>query len=260
MLLEDTLFENRSLESSARARPKPAWPLKVLAVMVLVATCSAASLSATVSSQLSCESTLIKSIHDRNTAEALKIIASGADLKAACQSDKGTTALIEAIVFDEPEVVERLVLTGADVNEMTKGGEFPLLIASFHCRQEFMALLLAHGANVNAVDLNGYSALIQSTQNCTDGRSAALLLRLGARVNLRANDGNTALTTAAFYGNEDAIHVLVAAGADLKTQNGNGETAAMIAHNREVGRKESHTRIYEFLAELTEIEAARSGK
>ena len=84
---------------------------------------------------------------------------------------------------------------------------------------------------------------------------AALLLKLGAKVNLTARNGHTALTTAAFEGNEHVVHVLVAAGADLNAKTKDGDTALTIARDRDVGRKSSHDRIYEFLLEVSRLDA-----
>jgi ankyrin repeat protein len=112
--------------------------------------------------------------------------------------------------------------------------------------------------NIDSVDKDGYSALMWSTQNCTNGGFAAVLLRSGAKVNLKAKDGDTALTVAAFYGNEDAVHVLVAAGADLTAQVEGDGTALAIARDRDASRKSSHDRIYTFLLKVTRLDAKRN--
>jgi len=93
-----------------------------------------------------------------------------------------------------------------------------------------------------------------STQNCEDGAMASVLLRYGAKVNLSTRRGDTALTVAAFYGNEDAVHVLVSAGADVNAKTDEG-TALDIARDRQVGRKSSHDRIYTFLLEVTRLDS-----
>ena len=114
--------------------------------------------------------------------------------------------------------------------------------------------MLNHGAKIDSLDKDGYSALMWSTQNCEDGAMASVLLRYGAKVNLRTRRGDTALTVAAFYGNEDAVHVLVSAGADVNAKTDDG-TALDIARDRQVGRKSSHDRIYNFLLEVTRLDS-----
>jgi ankyrin repeat protein len=126
--------------------------------------------------------------------------------------------------------------------------------AAFYCRENFVPLLLNHGAKIDSLDRDGYSALMWSTQNCEDGAMAAVLLRYGAKVNLKTPHGYAALTVAAFYGNEGAVHVLVSAGADVNAKSDEG-TAMEIAREREVGRKSSHDRIYNFLLEVTRMDS-----
>ena len=63
----------------------------------------------------------------------------------------------------------------------------------------------------------------------------------------RAKDGNTALISASFSGNEKGVRRLVAAGANLNATDDEGETALSIARDRKVGRKKAHDRIYAFL-------------
>ncbi len=162
----------------------------------------------------------------------------------------GSTALIESIVLNQLEVSEKLVLAGANPNLADNKNTSPLIFASWYCREQIVPLLLAHGGEVNGVDEDGYSPLMHSAQNCPDGGLTALLLRAGAKVNLIAADGNSALTTAAFYGNENAVHVLAAAGANLAAKTKEGGTALTIARDRAAGRKESHDRIYIFLRAL----------
>ncbi|PYU46195.1 MAG: hypothetical protein DMG54_04070 [Acidobacteria bacterium] len=112
------------------------------------------------------------------------------------------------------------------------------MIAAWYCREDTVALLLAHGANVNTVDNDGYSPLMHSVQNCEDGRVPALLLRLGAKIGTTAKNGDTALFIASIHGNEQVVHVLVAAGADIAAKT-EGETALTIARDLDVGRKAS---------------------
>jgi ankyrin repeat protein len=201
--------------------------------------------------QGTCQTPLISAIERRDSDEAKKLIDSGVDLNA--KDCNGSTALIESIVQNQLEVSEKLVLAGANPNLASDKNTSPLIFASWYCRQQIVPLLLTHGAEVNGVDEDGYSPLMDSVQNCPDGGLAALLLRAGAKVNLIASDGNSALSTAAFYGNENAVHVLVAAGANLAARTKEGETALTIARDRAAGRTESHDRIYAFLCALQDL-------
>jgi len=195
---------------------------------------------------------LIGAIHNRDVGLAIRLIREGADLNA---EPCGVSALAEAIVYNNNRVVEELLAKGADPNILDSTKASPLMAAAFYCRENFVPLLLTHGSNVDSPDKDGYTALMWSTQNCENGAMAAVLLRYGARVNLKAKSGATALTVAAFYGNEDAVHVLVSSGAELDAKTDEG-TALEIARDRQVGRRSSHDRIYGFLQEVSRIDTA----
>jgi len=213
------------------------------------------------STQRACETPLIAAIEHKETDKAIELINDATDLNArACGDLEGTTALIEAIRLDETRVIERLLSKGADANEKAGRDESPLFTAAFYCRREAALLLLKHGAEINSVDSDGFSPLMQSTQNCSDGWLTVLLLRSGAKVNIQAKHGETALTTAAFHGNEDAVHVLIAAGADPGERTADGATALTLSRDRKVGRKESHDRIYKFLLQISNLKEAGATK
>jgi uncharacterized protein len=198
-----------------------------------------------------CGTPLIAAIRARDASAAKKLIESGVDLNT---KDCGTTPLIESIALNQLEIAEKLILAGASTKVGDGLNTLPLMIASWYCDQGLVSLLLDRGADVNAVDSKGNSALIHSAQNCEDGAVPALLLRYGAKINLAAQDGDTALRVAAFYGNEHVVYMLVAAGADPTAKTKGGETPLTIARDREVGRKPSHDRIYQFLLEVTRLD------
>jgi ankyrin repeat protein len=206
----------------------------------------------TVRSARSCDTPLIAAIHEKNMPEIERITKSNVSLdERAC--GEGETALIEAIVEDTSRIPRIIISAGASVNVSDNKSVTPLMYAAWYCREELIPLLLEKGAEVNAVDSDGTTALMQSVENCPDGGIAALLLRAGAKINLSSKTGDTALTIASFEGNEHAVEVLVANGADLNQTTSEGESALMIARDREVGRTKSHDRIYQFLLEASQI-------
>ena len=60
-----------------------------------------------------------------------------------------------------------------------------------------------------------------------------LLLASKADVNLRSNDGMTALMFAASSGTPEVVRALIAGGADVNAQNNAGETALSLAKKKE---------------------------
>jgi uncharacterized protein len=78
----------------------------------------------------------------------------------------------------------------------------PLVLALEGCGEheaavfEMVALLLKAGANVNAADPNGTTALMQAAENCSGTDITKALIGAGANVNARAAGGATPLMMA----------------------------------------------------------------
>ena len=85
-------------------------------------------------------------------------------------------------------------------------------------------LLLAHGADVNFKDEDGYTPLGRASRN---GRAeiVKLLLAHDADVNVKNYNGNTPLYWASYNGHSEIVKVLLAHGADVNAKNCNGNTA-----------------------------------
>jgi len=83
--------------------------------------------------------------------------------------------------------LQMLSLSGVNVNQFSDGKP-PLSIAAAQGRIDIVSHLLNHGAEINARDQLGHTALSEATFN---GRAAVVevLLMNGAEVNTLANDG-----------------------------------------------------------------------
>ena len=92
--------------------------------------------------------------------------------------------------------------------------------------------LIAKGADVNAKDETGQSALFWVAPARDNPEMVKLLIAKGAEVNAKDNDGNTALMIAASQSNPGILKALIEAGAAVDSQNNSGETALMWAAYR----------------------------
>lgn len=116
------------------------------------------------------------------------------------------------------EMVGELLLSGADVNEV-RGGWTPLMFAcqfdeAYDNAQalNIAEILLQRGAQINATDESGHTALMFAAQSDAMLSVTAYLLDHGAQINAIAVD-TTALSSACSYGAAQTVSLLLEKGA-----------------------------------------------
>jgi ankyrin repeat protein len=123
----------------------------------------------------------------------------------------------------------KLLRLGANVNATDVRGYSALMMAEACTtrpgRPELVELLIANGAAVNLQARDGRTALMCAATN-SDTQAVKALLKSGASVNIADNEGQAALMKAVrFSCDEDTIRALVDAGADLKATDHKGHSA-----------------------------------
>jgi len=93
------------------------------------------------------------------------------------------------------EKIEILLAHGANINAVNSRELTPLMIAVGNpsCTKEIVQVLLAGRSNINATDSSGQSVLIIAAKNVTRAEIITLLLNAGANAKLEDNTGRTAL-------------------------------------------------------------------
>jgi ankyrin repeat protein len=130
------------------------------------------------------------------------LLDAGADINA--HGRDGDTALFSL----EDDVVSELVRHHIDIEARNEYGETALVET---VSETVADLLIKAGANVNARDKKGQTALIKAAENNHIAKLRVLLKAPGIRLHLRDSHGNTALTLATKKQNEDCVRALVAA-------------------------------------------------
>ena len=185
------------------------------------------------------------------------LIEKGANVNA--KDSKGTTVLQYAIMKGNTEVVSVLLDKGATVDDTTVISSFipaslsnnldiPLMLLDkckdINARDEtnnigytilmyavgypeltkVVKVLIDKGADVNASDIKGNTALMNVAKGFGSIETMRILLDKGADVNAKDTDGNTALMTTAISGRADIASLLLERGADVNAKNKVGET------------------------------------
>jgi len=168
------------------------------------------------------------------------LLAAGADPHATDR--RGQTALFDAARAGLTNEIRRLLALGLDVNAAAFDGGTPLMAAAGARDVDTRSaeVLLAEGAEINAVDRAGSSALHWALRPqeppsppprywCGLRRWAEpmldLLLKAGTDVNHADNRGVTPLMLAAQNQSRSLIASLLKAGADPEARDGQGRTA-----------------------------------
>lgn len=142
----------------------------------------------------------------------------------------GTTALMQAAIEGQWEVIALLIEKGADINAKDKYGNSAFLLAAESGHKKAVVLLIEKGANVNAKNSFAETALMKAAAN-GHKEVVSLLLEKGADVNAKDFVGGTALTEAAKKGcNKEVIGDLLENGADIKAKGRSGNAALIADH------------------------------
>jgi uncharacterized protein len=125
--------------------------------------------------------------------ERLRSLLAADPALAGAWSEDGFTALHFAAFFGHPDAAKLLVERGADLEARSTNTQFALDAAPLHSASaagqlEVCEVLLDAGADVNAVQHGGYTALLDAAAN-GNSELVALLIERGADRTARLDDG-----------------------------------------------------------------------
>ena len=122
--------------------------------------------------------------------------------------------LIDACYYGDTETVKKLLAAGANVNAKNKDGVTALSFASDRGHLDIVKILLGNNADVNARSNIGSTPLMNAAF-MGHVQIVELLIANGADENARSCDGTTALMNAAAHGHEKIVEILLAGGVDV---------------------------------------------
>eukprot|EP00053_Salpingoeca_punica_P017500 m.168721 g.168721 ORF g.168721 m.168721 type:complete len:676 (-) comp17223_c0_seq1:386-2413(-) len=146
----------------------------------------------------------------------LKIVGTQ-EVKLECRDETGSTPLILAALGGHVEAVECLIVYGANLNAKDSNGNTALHMAAWQERKrsnEVIEILLRNGADTNAVNTKLCTPLHNACQN---GQTyiVMLLLDLNADCSMVNEEGDTPLTLAVRFDRREVVALLVSHDAEL---------------------------------------------
>ena len=149
------------------------------------------------------------------------LLSKGANVNT--QNNGGFSPLLDAVEQNHPDLVQ-LLLDQDDilVDLKTNKGWTPLFKACYKGYRNIALLLLNKGADVNAQNDEGYGPLHVAVERKHPAVVELLLDQDSIIVDLKNNEGITALQTACYEGNQVITALLLNKGADVNSQDSEG--------------------------------------
>lgn len=139
----------------------------------------------------------------------------------------GYTGLLAAAAGGDVTALAIELDDGADPDMRDAYGRTPLHVAAFTGRHEIMRLLVAAGADPNALENDRYD-IVTIAAVANDAPTLEVALVIGAKAtNVTSRYDGTALIAAAHLGHVEVVRLLVGAGAPLDHVNNLGWTAVI---------------------------------
>jgi ankyrin repeat protein len=140
------------------------------------------------------------------------------------------TAVMKSVRNNDAAAIDKLIAGGADVNELDRNGDAPLVMAAYLGHVDIVRRLLEAGADVAAVDPSMKATALHAAAYAGRTEAARVLIEHGIDINKQGpRNGYTALHDAIWQNNIDTAKVIIEAGANLRLENHEGETPLAFA-------------------------------
>ena len=134
-----------------------------------------------------------------------------------------------AAQYGQLEAARILIAHGAEVNAKAMKGWSALMIAALKGHQPMVELLVENGANPNLQDMHGWTPLMRATEKGDVALTRYLLQIETVNVNAQSELGTTALHVAAAQGQAEIAQLLLEHAADRDLRDKAGNTALRLA-------------------------------
>jgi ankyrin repeat protein len=148
-----------------------------------------------------------------------------------------STEILNAVLAGDVAKAAALLKSGTDCNTKNEEGATLLMLAAGAGNQEMVEMLLKAGAEVDATDARGWTALFKALFNYEQNRGfpdvVSALIEAGADIEHQIAYGTRPLMIAAGYGEARVVDVLLLAGVDIGAMNEGGRTARVMAETKD---------------------------
>ena len=168
---------------------------------------------------------LVAALQKERVARAIELIRQGTDLSV--RDPDGSTALYTALAHGCVAVVRPLLEAGANPNVPGSYGTYPVHVAAEYGgadAPQLLETLIAHGARLDVRDEEGATAVFLAGKSAS-AETVHTLQRHGANISDRNNQLDTSLTFVCCWGMTERAAMLLDAGIDLEAQDDAGMTA-----------------------------------
>ena len=142
----------------------------------------------------------------------------------------GDTSLHEAVAANCSEgLLQEIIGCGAEVNAVNKKGISALLLGCFHGYTDSVEVLLSAGADPTILDEVDYSCLFAAVEGRCSINTLQALIDHGAHIDVKRKDGTNALLCACRTGQSESVRFLLEAGADVNISTPDGNTCLHVA-------------------------------
>ena len=155
--------------------------------------------------------------------------------------------LLRAIRLHDATIIQYVLQTGVDVTHFPRDADWEVTFVLKQGKTEHLQMLIEHGMNVNencSADMN-HSLLIEAAFRGCD-EAVELLLKSGADINAQDSDGYTALMFAS--GKPAKVKLILARNPDLSLRNKNGEDALTLFRDKVI-HGDAYAECYRLLQE-----------
>ena len=143
------------------------------------------------------------------------------------QNEDGESTLMLFCFKAKTDLVEKLLILGADPNQKSFAGQTAVHYAVASGNREILTMLIGAGADINLCDINEHAPLFLAIKKC-DYVIADLLISYGAKLDNKV-EGTPYLFWAMQLEQLSIFNRLLAAGADPKMRNAAGKDLKQVA-------------------------------